>query len=84
MTDKLKSILKVARKFPENLFIIEYKNKNLTHYGGESSTCKGDYLYDNIKRIHKDKNLVIKNIYMQLCSAYEVKDLFEEEENNEY
>lgn len=33
MTDKLKSILKVAREYPENLFTIEYRNKNLIHYG---------------------------------------------------
>lgn len=79
MTDKLKSILKVAREYPENLFTIEYRNKNLIHYGGESTTCKGDNLYSNIVRIYENKNFVIKNIYMQLCTAIEVKDLFKED-----
>ena len=83
MTDKLKSILKVAREYPENLFTIEYRNKNLIHYGGESKTCKGDTLYNNIVRIYENKNFVIKNIYMQLCTAIEVKDLFKED-NYEY
>lgn len=79
MTDKLKSILSVARQYPENLFTIEYRNKNLIHYGGESTTCKGDNLYNNIVRIYKNKNFVIKNIYMELCTAIEVKYLFKEE-----
>lgn len=79
MTDKLRNILSVARKYPENLFTIEYRNKNLIHYGGESTTCKGDNLYNNIVRIYKNKNFVIKNIYMELCTVIEVKDLFEEE-----
>ena len=83
MTDKLKSILKVAREEPENLCTIEYRNKKLMQYGGESTTCKGDNLYNNIVKIYENKNFVIKNIYMQLCTAIEVKDLFKED-NYEY
>jgi len=78
---KFKDVLEVIRENNNMTVVIEYTNTEFKHYKGESVIVAGGYIkvMDEIKRIYNEPNHVIKNVYMQLFTGKDVKELIEEE-----
>lgn len=59
-------VYKEANQFPDDTFIIEFKNSKLEYYGGESCICLGKDISSNIDTVLKNPDNVITNIYKRV------------------